>query len=60
MLNATPAMIDVNTAGEIGLLSFIVIFLCVSVWTFTRTRRDVKHWADIPLDLKPEGKDQEV
>jgi cbb3-type cytochrome oxidase subunit 3 len=59
MFTALATIIDVSTAGEIGLILFVLIFLGVAVWTFTRSRHEVDHWADIPLDQPPRNPDQD-
>jgi len=55
MTTALATIIDASTAGEIGLVLFVLIFLGVAVWTFTRSRHEVDHWADIPLDQAPQN-----
>jgi cbb3-type cytochrome oxidase subunit 3 len=52
MLNQLAMELNVAQAGEIGLLMFLLIFLCVTIWTFSRSKSDITHWADIPLDHK--------
>jgi len=59
MFSTIATIIDATTAGEIGLLLFVLIFLIVSAWTFTRTRQDVHHWAEIPLDPTPPNPNQD-
>ena len=49
MLNLLATIIDVSIAGEIGLVLFVLIFIGVGIWTFTRTKRDVSDWSEIPL-----------
>jgi len=35
--------------AEMGLVIFFVVFLGAVVWTLTRPRRDIEHWATLPL-----------
>jgi cbb3-type cytochrome oxidase subunit 3 len=51
--------IDLARAGEAGLLLFLLIFLAVTVWAFTRSRREIDHWAELPLETDPQQKNQD-
>jgi len=41
---------DITKLGEAGLLAFLSIFVAVVVWTLSRTRHDIRHWAQIPIE----------
>lgn len=50
---------DLSIAGEAGLIMFLLIFLAVAVWTFTRSTRDVEEWSEIPLEQNSRAKNQD-
>jgi hypothetical protein len=60
MLADIDVPMNINSLGEIGLLMFVVIFLFVAIWAFSRTRNDVHNWAEIPLqnDINPQNQSQ--
>ena len=35
---------------EVGLVIFFVVFLLTSLWALTRSREQVRRWAEIPLE----------
>ena len=41
---------DITKLGEAGLLAFLSIFVAVVVWTLSRTRHDIRPWAQIPIE----------
>ena len=44
---------DLVQWAEMGLVIFFVTFIGAVVWAMTRPRRDVKHWAALPLEGEP-------
>lgn len=36
-----------------GLVIFVVVFACISVWALTRSRKTIHTWASLPLDDDP-------
>ena len=53
------ALMDINRMGEIALLMFLLIFLGVAVWAFSRTREEMQDWSHIPLGNDGKDRDQE-
>jgi len=45
---------DLEIFAEVGLLIFVVVFVGVTIWAFTRSRAQVRDWSEIPLSEKPE------
>jgi cbb3-type cytochrome oxidase subunit 3 len=51
--------------ATIGLVIFVVVFLGVTVWILTRSRKEVGTWSRIPLTgdedgpLQPRGQDSD-
>lgn len=37
-------------SAEIGLLLFLLSFIAILIFALTRTKQDLSHWADLPLD----------
>lgn len=42
--------IDISKLGETGLIAFLAIFVAVVVWALSRTRHDIRHWAELPIE----------
>lgn len=38
-----------SITSTLGLLIFVAVFLGIIAWTLTRSRRQVKHWSELPL-----------
>ncbi len=51
--------IDISKSGEAGLIAFLAIFVTVVVWAFSRTRHNVRHWAEIPIEHETDLKAEE-
>ncbi len=41
--------IDLSRMGETGLVMFFGIFVAVTIWAFTRKRREIRHWSELAL-----------
>ena len=50
MLKQLLIHMDIARFGEIGLVIFFVVFVAVTVWAISRSRRDVEQWSAIPLE----------
>lgn len=44
------SVLDPARAGTIGLTMFVMIFAGVTVWALTRSRGQIRHWSNLPLD----------
>jgi cbb3-type cytochrome oxidase subunit 3 len=43
-------MESVSLLSHISLIIFVVVFLSLLVWTYARTRREIIHWSNLPLE----------
>jgi len=50
MLKQLFIHMDLARFGEIGMVIFFVVFVAVTIWAISRSRKDVEHWSAIPLD----------
>lgn len=41
---------DVAVLTRIALVIFVAVFFASAIWIYTRSRQQVMHWANIPLE----------
>lgn len=51
-------MESVSLLSHISLVIFVVVFVSLLVWTYARTRREIAHWSQLPLDDGEPGSSQ--
>jgi len=49
MFKEVFSMDIVRLFTQLGLVIFFLVFVAVSIWAYTRPKRDVEDWAEIPL-----------
>lgn len=58
ILSSIPGVVDPSRLGEVGLVLFLVSFVAMFVWAVTRSRQEINHWSDLPLEsLEGKGED---
>lgn len=40
---------EVTALNGISLLIFFAVFVMIGLWIYTRPKRDVQHWSQLPL-----------
>ena len=41
---------EVTALNGISLLIFFAVFVMVALWIYTRPKREVQHWSELPLE----------
>ncbi len=50
MLHEILIKMDFSTWTQLGLVSFMTIYVGVVIWTFTRRKGDISHWSSLPIE----------
>lgn len=37
-----------------GLVIFVAVFVCITVWALTRSKKEIHDWSSMPLDDQPD------
>ena len=48
---------EITVLNGISLLIFFAVFVMVALWIYTRPKREVQHWAQLPLEERSESDD---
>ena len=55
MFKEVFSMDIVRLFTQLGLVIFFLVFVAVSIWAYTRPKREVDNWAEIPLSDSDEN-----
>lgn len=51
---------DLTHFATWGLVIFVAVFVTVTIWALTRSRKEIKAWSSLPFDEEPAGPQQGI
>ena len=51
---------DLTCWAQWGLAIFFICFVAITIWAYTRPRRELHHWSILPLVDEPSDSDSEA